>query len=168
MSPIPGVAGIDYPVYSYVPGTDFICSQQEYPGIYTDIEAGCQVREDLRCFGHFLSARCSTCAHPAESPPAFSALMEPSSPSSILCVTGGITRTVHSSRTGDISTSFSTKTRASRGLAVRHSSVLMIKGWCKNTIMESPLFCLIYRYLKDCVIMIEKQPKCCKTININL
>ena len=129
MNPIPGVAGIDYPIYSYVPGTDFICSQQEYAGIYTDIEAGCQVRKDLIGIGYDISTRCSTCARPADRPLASSARMEPSSPSSILCVTGGITRTVHSSRTGDISTSFSTKTRDSRGLGVTLSSVVRTKGW---------------------------------------
>ena len=124
MPPTPDVAGTDYPVYSYAPATDVICSQQEYPGIYTDTQAGCQVRHDLRCSAHVLSARCSTCARPADSPLASSARMGPSSPSSILCVTGGITWTVPSSLTGDISTSSSTKTRGSRGLCARLSSVV--------------------------------------------
>ena len=43
MSPVPGVAGTDYPVYSSVPDTGFDCSQQQWPGIYTDTEAACQV-----------------------------------------------------------------------------------------------------------------------------
>ena len=43
MRPIPGEPGVDYPVFSEVPDTDFSCSQQEYPGIYTDTEAQCQV-----------------------------------------------------------------------------------------------------------------------------
>ena len=43
MNPVPGVAGTDYPVYSSVPDTGFDCSQQLYPGIYTDTEAACQV-----------------------------------------------------------------------------------------------------------------------------
>ena len=42
-SSVPGVAGTDYPVYSSVPDTGFDCSQQQYPGIYTDTEAACQV-----------------------------------------------------------------------------------------------------------------------------
>ena len=43
MNPIPGVGGIDYPTYAQVPYTAFTCSQQQYPGIYTDTDAGCQV-----------------------------------------------------------------------------------------------------------------------------
>ena len=43
MPAIPGVAGPDYPVYSSVPNTGFDCSQQEFPGIYTDTQADCQV-----------------------------------------------------------------------------------------------------------------------------
>ena len=45
MRPIPGDPGVDYPVFSEVPHTDFNCAQQEYPGIYTDVEAQCQVKE---------------------------------------------------------------------------------------------------------------------------
>ena len=40
---IPGVGGTDYPLYSSVPDTGFDCSEQEYPGIYTDTQADCQV-----------------------------------------------------------------------------------------------------------------------------
>ena len=43
MPAIPGVAGTDYPVYNSVPDTGFDCSQQEFPGIYTDTQADCQV-----------------------------------------------------------------------------------------------------------------------------
>ena len=43
MNPIPGEAGTDYPVYSEVPDTGFNCGQQQYPGIYTDLQADCQV-----------------------------------------------------------------------------------------------------------------------------
>ena len=43
MSPIPGVAGIDYPEFNTVPDTGFDCAAQETPGIYTDTEARCQV-----------------------------------------------------------------------------------------------------------------------------
>lgn len=42
-SAIPGVAGVDYPVYAQVPRTNFDCTQQPLPGYYADIEAQCQV-----------------------------------------------------------------------------------------------------------------------------
>ena len=42
MNPIPGEAGVDYPVFNSVPETSFDCSAQENPGIYTDTEARCQ------------------------------------------------------------------------------------------------------------------------------
>ncbi|XP_030374257.1 uncharacterized protein LOC115623853 [Scaptodrosophila lebanonensis] len=42
-SAIPGVPGVDYPVYAQVPRTNFDCSQQPLPGYYADIEAQCQV-----------------------------------------------------------------------------------------------------------------------------
>ena len=45
MGPIPGEAGTDYPVYNAVPDTGFDCGVQDNPGIYTDTEAGCQVRD---------------------------------------------------------------------------------------------------------------------------
>ncbi|KAK8400639.1 hypothetical protein O3P69_002446 [Scylla paramamosain] len=37
-----GEAGVDYPVFSYVPKTSFSC-QDVIPGIYADTEASCQV-----------------------------------------------------------------------------------------------------------------------------
>ena len=43
MNPIPGEAGTDYPVYSSVPDTGFNCAQQDFPGIYADTQADCQV-----------------------------------------------------------------------------------------------------------------------------
>jgi len=43
MGPIPGVAGTDYSVYASVPETSFDCNVQEFPGIYSDTEAECQV-----------------------------------------------------------------------------------------------------------------------------
>ena len=43
MPAIPGVGGTDYPLYSSVPDTGFDCGEQEYPGIYTDPQADCQV-----------------------------------------------------------------------------------------------------------------------------
>lgn len=42
-SAIPGVAGVDYPIYGQVPRTNFDCAQQPLPGYYADIEAQCQV-----------------------------------------------------------------------------------------------------------------------------
>ena len=42
MNPIPGEAGVDYPVFNEVPVTGFDCSAQANPGIYTDVEARCQ------------------------------------------------------------------------------------------------------------------------------
>ncbi|XP_022238586.1 uncharacterized protein LOC111085233 [Limulus polyphemus] len=39
---IVGVAGQDYPVFSYVPQTGFSCEGQ-YPGYYADVDSGCQV-----------------------------------------------------------------------------------------------------------------------------
>jgi len=42
-SGIPGRAGIDYPIFSYPPPTDFYCAEQQYPGYYADVEARCQV-----------------------------------------------------------------------------------------------------------------------------
>ena len=38
-----GVAGTDYSVYASVPETGFDCNVQEFPGIYSDTEADCQV-----------------------------------------------------------------------------------------------------------------------------
>lgn len=38
-----GVAGIDYPIYSDIPRTDFDCRNTEYPGFYADQQTGCQV-----------------------------------------------------------------------------------------------------------------------------
>ncbi|EEC00640.1 conserved hypothetical protein, partial [Ixodes scapularis] len=40
---LPGLAGSDYPTYSEVPFTNFKCGEQAYPGMYADVEAGCQV-----------------------------------------------------------------------------------------------------------------------------
>ncbi|KAH8375010.1 hypothetical protein KR200_010930, partial [Drosophila serrata] len=42
-SAIPGVPGVDYPIYAQVPRTNFDCLQQALPGYYADIEAQCQV-----------------------------------------------------------------------------------------------------------------------------
>ncbi|ROT76068.1 hypothetical protein C7M84_005349, partial [Penaeus vannamei] len=41
---IPGRAGRDYPILSYIPLTSFGCDLvADYPGYYADMEAGCQV-----------------------------------------------------------------------------------------------------------------------------
>ncbi|KAH9501561.1 hypothetical protein DERF_012402 [Dermatophagoides farinae] len=39
---VPGVPGVDYPIFGHIPDTDFQCSKQQYPGFYSDIETGCQ------------------------------------------------------------------------------------------------------------------------------
>ncbi|XP_072743067.1 uncharacterized protein [Anoplolepis gracilipes] len=39
---IPGVAGIDYPIFRQVPWTRFECDQQQHPGYYADPETDCQ------------------------------------------------------------------------------------------------------------------------------
>lgn len=41
---IPGSPERDYPTYSTIPRTGFSCKNQEWPGYYADVEAGCQVR----------------------------------------------------------------------------------------------------------------------------
>lgn len=45
-SKIPGIPGVDYPVYHEVPHTSFDCRQvPATPGMYANVETGCQVRE---------------------------------------------------------------------------------------------------------------------------
>ena len=43
-----GVAGTDYSVYAGVPDTSFDCNLQEFPGIYSDTEAECQVTSAVK------------------------------------------------------------------------------------------------------------------------
>lgn len=43
MNPIPGQAGVDFPVLASVPQTSFDCNAQKFPGIYSDVDADCQV-----------------------------------------------------------------------------------------------------------------------------
>mgnify|MGYP006989425566 CR=1 FL=1 len=44
-SKIPGVPGVDYPVYHSVPHTNFDCrSVPAVPGMYANVETGCQVK----------------------------------------------------------------------------------------------------------------------------
>ena len=43
-SKIPGVPGVDYPIYHVVPETNFHCGNvPAVPGMYANVEAGCQV-----------------------------------------------------------------------------------------------------------------------------
>lgn len=43
-SKIPGVAGVDYPLYHTVPKTSFSCAYVPFvPGMYANVETGCQV-----------------------------------------------------------------------------------------------------------------------------
>lgn len=42
MNAIPGEAGVDYATYNSVPDTGFSCSDQDYPGIFSDTGSQCQ------------------------------------------------------------------------------------------------------------------------------
>ena len=53
MGPIPGEAGVDFPVYNSVPDTGFDCAAQDNPGIYTDTEADCQVPDTVKLLDIF-------------------------------------------------------------------------------------------------------------------
>ena len=53
MGPIPGEAGVDFPVYNTVPDTGFDCAAQDNPGIYTDTEADCQVPDTVKLLKYF-------------------------------------------------------------------------------------------------------------------
>lgn len=45
---VPGSPGIDYPIYHEVPETSFSCSKVPvHPGMYANVETGCQVRKRL-------------------------------------------------------------------------------------------------------------------------
>lgn len=37
-----GRAGVDYPILSAVPYTNFYCDEQPWPGFYADLETRCQ------------------------------------------------------------------------------------------------------------------------------
>ncbi|EDW59339.2 uncharacterized protein [Drosophila virilis] len=39
---IPGRPGVDYPILSAVPYTNFYCDEQSYPGFFADMETRCQ------------------------------------------------------------------------------------------------------------------------------
>ncbi|CAF4853789.1 unnamed protein product [Pieris macdunnoughi] len=41
---VPGVPGVDYPIYHQVPETSFSCAHVPvHPGMYANVETGCQV-----------------------------------------------------------------------------------------------------------------------------
>ncbi|XP_037927503.1 U-scoloptoxin(01)-Er1a [Teleopsis dalmanni] len=43
LTKIPGVAGVDYPIYHEVPATNFHCANvPAVPGMYANVETGCQ------------------------------------------------------------------------------------------------------------------------------
>jgi hypothetical protein len=45
LSKVPGIAGHDYPIYHEFPHTSFDCNAMPaHPGIYANVETGCQVR----------------------------------------------------------------------------------------------------------------------------
>jgi len=58
MPPIPGEAGVDFPVYPEVPVTGFDCGAQTFPGIYADTEAQCQVFHMCQPNGNYNSFLC--------------------------------------------------------------------------------------------------------------
>ena len=41
---VPGLPGLDYPILSVVPYTNFYCDNMPWPGFYADTEARCQVK----------------------------------------------------------------------------------------------------------------------------
>ncbi|KAK8777843.1 hypothetical protein V5799_020818 [Amblyomma americanum] len=41
--PRKGIPGIDYPNFHRIPATGFDCNEKQFPGMYADIDAGCQV-----------------------------------------------------------------------------------------------------------------------------
>lgn len=44
LSKVPGVPGVDYPIYHEIPHTNFHCGQvPAVPGMYANVETGCQV-----------------------------------------------------------------------------------------------------------------------------
>ena len=50
-----GQAGVDFPVLAQIPDTGFDCGIQEFPGIYGDTGADCQVNKirPIHIFFHF-------------------------------------------------------------------------------------------------------------------
>jgi hypothetical protein len=61
MNPIPGVAGVDYPTFNSVPDTGFDCEKQNFPGIYSDTGAQCQVIHTIKYdYFNYLYTKCNT------------------------------------------------------------------------------------------------------------
>jgi len=58
MPPIPGVAGVDFPVLTEIPQTGFDCAAQDFPGIYADMDTDCQVFYMCQPNGNFNSFLC--------------------------------------------------------------------------------------------------------------
>jgi len=58
MPPIPGQAGVDFPVLASVPDTGFDCGAQQFPGIYGDTGADCQVFHMCQPNGNYDSFLC--------------------------------------------------------------------------------------------------------------
>ena len=104
-SSLAGVAGTDYSTYASVPATGFECKVQEFPGIYSDTEAECQVTDLMIIkiiyywisplvvsniiLQIFMSHRSFTCANQMEMLTASSAPMELCSTNNTLFVIGG-------------------------------------------------------------------------------
>lgn len=54
-SKIPGIPGHDYPIYHEVPDTSFDCHNvPAHPGMYANVETGCQVSIYAYHFKHFV------------------------------------------------------------------------------------------------------------------
>jgi hypothetical protein len=55
LSKVPGRAGVDYPIFHSVPPTNFHCGNvPAVPGIYANVETGCQVSTDTMQFTHYI------------------------------------------------------------------------------------------------------------------
>lgn len=53
-SKIPGIPGVDFPLYHTVPPTSFSCAHVPFvPGMYANVETGCQVKM-LNFINHFI------------------------------------------------------------------------------------------------------------------
>ncbi|KPJ21466.1 hypothetical protein RR48_00091, partial [Papilio machaon] len=53
---VPGVPGVDYPIYHQVPDTRFSCAHVPvHPGMYANVETGCQVKRNNKLYYSFIS-----------------------------------------------------------------------------------------------------------------
>jgi hypothetical protein len=96
---IPGLPGQDYPIFAFPPETSFLCDSQ-IQGYYGDPEADCKCGDySSVCLQFFLQARPSIFVQMMEmmdcSSIVSSVLMEHSSISNTLSVTGGSMLTAH-------------------------------------------------------------------------